>query len=296
MDPRQPFGRPIPAVRDLPLSGANQMTLAFDPHVFGSAALTWVSLLTLAGIALTVGLLLHGAARIPAPRSAVYAVALRSVLWGLLGARLLHVADYVTLYADAPLSVLYLWSGGLSLWGGVLGASAGGLWHARRRGIALGRFADGAAVAGLWGLALGRLGDLLVGERPAAATSLPWGIEYAHPDAAAYVDGAAVHPVALYEGLWDLGVLGLLWALRTGRLGRLTQRLGRLARGVLPEGAAFAAAIGAWAAGRLVIGFARIDPSLLGLQQAQWIALVVLAGVAYYAWRERRRVVLSRRS
>ena len=90
MDPRQPFGRPIPAVRDLPLSGANQMTLAFDPHVFGSAALTWVSLLTLAGIALTVGLLLRGAARIPAPRSAVYAVALRSVLWGLLGARLLH--------------------------------------------------------------------------------------------------------------------------------------------------------------------------------------------------------------
>ena len=288
MDPRQPFGRPIPAVRDLLHSGANQMTLSFDPHVFGSAALTWVSLLTLAGIALTVGLLLRGAARIPAPRSAVYAVALRSVLWGLLGARLLHVADYVTLYADAPLSVLYLWSGWQSLWGGVLGAYAGGLWHARRRGIALGRFADAAAVAGLWGLALGRLGDLLVGERPAAATSLPWGIEYAHPDAAAYADGAAVHPVALYEGLWDLGVLGLLWALRTGRLGRLPQRLGRLARWVLPEGAAFAAAIGAWAAGRFVIGFARIDPSLLGLQQAQWIALVVLAGVAYYAWREWR--------
>ena len=51
----------------------------------------------------------------------------------------------------------------------------------------------------------------------------------------------------------------------------------------------FALAIGAYAAGRLVIGFARVDPTLLGLQQAQWVALAVLAGVAYYAWRERGR-------
>ena len=258
------------------------MTLSIDPHVFGSALLTWVSLFTLAGVALTIGLLLRGAGNLPASRSAVYGVGVRAALWGLLGARLFHVADYADLYADAPLSALYVWSGGLSLWGGVLAASAGGLWHARRRGIAVGRFADAAAVAGLWGMALGRLGDFLAGERPATATSLPWGVEYAHPAAAAHVDGVAVHPVALYEALLDLAVLGLVWALRTGRLARLV-------RGPLPEGATFALAIGAYAAGRFVITFARIDPGLLGLQQAQWVALGVLAAVAYYAWRERRR-------
>ena len=264
------------------------MTLSIDPHVFGSALLTWVSLFTLGGIALTVGLLLRGAGKLPASRSAVYAVALRAVLWGMLGARLFHVVDYAGLYADAPLRALYLWSGGLSLWGGVLAAVAGGLWHARRRGIALGRFADAAAVAGLWGIALGRLGDLLVGERPAEPTTLPWGVAYGHPDAAAHVDGVAVHPVALYEGLLVLAVLGLLWMLRTGRLARFV-------RGPLPEGATFAAAAAAYAAGRFVITFARTDPTLLGLQQAQWIALAVLAGVAYYAWREGRSI-LSRSS
>ena len=264
------------------------MTLSIDPYVFGAAPLTWVSLFTLGAIALTIGLLLRGAGKLGASRSAVYAVGMRAVLWGLLGARLFHVADYAGLYADASLSALYLWSGGLSLWGGVLAASAGGLWHAHRRGIALGRFADTAAVAGLWGMALGRLGDFLVGERPAGPTTLPWGVEYAHPEAAAHVDGVTVHPVALYEGLLDLAVLGLLWALRSGRLRRLTERLGRLGRAPLPEGATFAAAIAAWAAGRLVIGFARVDPALLGLQQAQWVALAVLAGVAYYAWREAR--------
>ena len=254
------------------------MTLSIDPHVFGSALLSRVSVFTLAGIALTVGLLLRGAGDLGASRSAVYAVAVRAVLWGLLGARLFHVADYAGLYADAPLRALYLWSGGLSLWGGVLAASLGGLWHARRRGIGLGRFADAAAVAGLWGIALGRLGDFLMGERPAETTTLPWGIVYAHPDAAAHVAGIAVHPVALYEGLLVLAVLGLLWALRTGRLARL-------GRGPLPEGATFAVAAAAYAAGRFVIGFARVDPTLLGLQQAQWVALAVLAGVAYYAWR-----------
>ncbi len=257
------------------------MTLSIDPHVFDSALITWVALFTLAGIALTVGLLLRSSTAFGASRSAVYAVAVRAVLWGLLGARAFHVADYASLYADTPLSALYVWSGGLSLWGGVLAASAGGWWHARRRGIALGRFADAAAVAGLWGIALGRLGDFLVGERPAEPTTLPWGVVYAHPDAAAYLDGAAVHPVALYEGLLVLAVLGLLWALRTGRLARLV-------RIPLPEGATLAAAAAAYAAGRFVIGFARVDPSVLGLQQSQWIAIAVLAGVAYYAWRERR--------
>ncbi len=257
------------------------MTLSIDPHVFGSALITWVALSTLAGIALTVGLLLRGAGKLPASRSAVYAVAVRAVLWGLLGARLFHVADYASIYTDAPLSVFYVWSGGLSLWGGVLAASAGGLWHARRRGIALGRFADAAAVAGLWGIALGRLGDFLVGERPAEPTTLPWGVVYAHSDAAAYVDGVAVHPVALYEGLLVLAVLVLLWALGTGRLARLV-------RVPLPEGATLASAAAAYAAGRFVIGFARVDPSVLGLQQAQWVALAVLAGVAYYAWRKTR--------
>ena len=264
------------------------MTLSIDPYVFGAAPLTWVSLFTLGAIALTIGLLLRGTGKLGVSRSAVYAVGLRAVLWGLLGARLFHVADYAGLYADAPLTALYLWSGGLSLWGGVLAASAGGLWHARRRGVGFGRFADAAAVAGLWGMALGRLGDFLVGERPATATSLPWGVEYGHPGAAAHVEGVAVHPVALYEGLWDLAVLGLLWLLSTGRLVRFTWRLGRLERGPLPEGVTFAAAIGAYAAGRFVISFARIDPALLGLQQAQWVALAVLAGVAYYAWRLRR--------
>ncbi|MCH8199221.1 MAG: prolipoprotein diacylglyceryl transferase, partial [Chloroflexi bacterium] len=98
-----------------------------------------------------------------------------------------------------------------------------------------------------------------------------------HPDAAAYVDGVAIHPVALYEGFLVMAVLGLLWALRTGRLARFVRPL--------PEGAAYVGAIGAYAAGRFVIGFARVDPSVLGLQQSQWVALAVLAGVAYYAWR-----------
>ena len=75
-----------------------------------------------------------------------------------------------------------------------------------------------------------------------------------------------------------LAVLGLLWALRTGRLARFV-------RGPLADGAAYVAVVGAYAAGRFVIGFARVNPSVLGLQQSQWVALAVLAGVAYWAWR-----------
>jgi prolipoprotein diacylglyceryltransferase len=191
------------------------------------------------------------------------------------------VADYWGFYSGVPLEALYVWNGGLALWGGVLGATAGGLWHARRRGMPLGRLADVSAAAGLWGMALGRLGDLLAGERPATPTSLPWGVEYAHPDSAAYIDGVAVHPAALYEMLLDVAVVGVLWRLGARR------RAGR----PVSEGASFVLAIALYAVGRFFIGFVRVDPSLLGLQQAQWVALAVLAGAAAYAWREWRSTI-----
>ncbi len=273
------------------------MTFAMDPQVFGSQLITWVGVFTLVGMALGVGLMVRWApalgaqssARGPRPsvgstslRRDAYGVALGAMVWGFVGARLFHVVDFWDFYSGAPFQAFYVWSGGLSLWGGIIVGGAWGLWRARRR-FALGRFADAAAVAGLAGIAVGRLGDFLVGERAATQTSLPWAVEYAHPDAEAFAAGASVHPVALYELLLVLAMIASLLYFR-GTLGARWR--GALWRAV-PEGALSSAALAAYAVGSFVITSVRTSPTYLGLHQAQWAALAVLAVAAVYAWRAR---------
>ena len=275
------------------------MTISVDPRLFGSPVVSWVSLLTLVAIAVGLAIVMRQAAELGLSKRDVYAIGLRSVLWGLLGARLLHVVDYAGFYADAPFRVFYAWQGGLALWGAVLAGSAGALWHARRRGANVGRFADTLAVAGLAGMAVGRVGDFIAGERLGTPTSLPWGVEYAHPRSEAFMIDTAVHPVALYELLAGLLVLGMLlrflWLRRTlptdSNGSGLGARVNAWIRGA-PEGAGLVAALSAYAAGRFVTTFARVNPTHGGLQEAQWVALVVLAAVGFYTWRLRRSGVI----
>ncbi len=242
----------------------------------GPLDVTWSGLLALAGVAVGALLAVRWLRGVGVSPGQAYGVILWVLIGGLAGARLLHVADYWSYYWALPWEALYIWAGGLALWGAILGAAAGGLLHARMRGMPVWRVADVGALAALLGQAVGRVGDIVGGEIMAKATAWPWGLEYTHPESLSYSPEAlAVHPVAAYELLWDLAAFGLLWRLR---------------RRPLPEGGVFLGYLALYAAGRLLIGFARLDRVWgLGLQEAQLVALVVLPAVGLTAWRLRSR-------
>lgn len=264
------------------------MTISVDPRFFGSPIITWPALVAMFAIVAGVAYLVLRAPTTGASRSDVYAVAVHAVLWGIVGARLLHVVDYAAYYADVPFQAMYIWNGGFAAWGAVLGAMAGGFWHAIRRGLGVGPLANLATPPALAGLAAFRLGDFVTGQRPGAETPLPWGAFYTHPVSDAFWFGAAQHPVALYEMLLLLAlgafiVAGVRWG---GVLPGFMQRL--LDSHAMPGGHALVA-LAAYAAIRFVVGFARMDPLHFGLQQAQWIGLGVLCSfLAYAAWRRRQ--------
>ncbi len=249
------------------------MTISYGPYAFDSPFITWVGLFTIAGI--LVGGILFACAmpRQGASRRTSFRLVLISIFGGLVGARLFHIVDYLDFFTGAPFHIFYLWEGGYSLWGGVLGGLTVGLWKAGREGLERLPVADTATLPGLIGFAIGRVGGVIGGDPPATGSSLPWAIVYDHPDSYAFAGGAAVHPVALYEVLLSLTIVLCLF--------RRAKRL--------PEGAAMPLALAAWGAGRFAIAFVRLDPVTFGLQQAQWVGLIAVVVVALWVWCSRLR-------
>lgn len=193
---------------------------------------------------------------------------------GIVGARLYHVVTSPAKYVKNPIEVLYVWHGGLGIWGGVLGGFLGAWAWSRRRGWDVASLADALAPALPVAQAIGRLGNYFNQELFGRPTSLPWGLTISpnNPDA---VPGAiAYHPTFLYELLWDLGVAGLVLALDR--------------RFQLRRGRAFALYVMAYTAGRAWIEALRIDDaqSFFGVRLNDYVsATVFLAALGFFLLR-----------
>ena len=134
---------------------------------------------------------------------------LDGVLWvtplAIVCARLYYVAFEWSQYASNPKSILYIWEGGLAIYGGVIGAVVGVIILCKVKKIKLPALLDLVALGFLIGQALGRWGNFFNREAYGSETGsfLRMGLELT---ATGYVK--YVHPTFLYESLWN--VLGFL--------------------------------------------------------------------------------------
>ena len=206
-------------------------------------------------------------------RGTVSDVAVWAVVFGLVGGRLYHVVTDNELYFRAgrdPVRALYVWEGGLGIWGAIALGGVGAWIGCRRRGIKLPPFADAAAPGIAVAQAIGRLGNWFNQELFGRPTDLPWGLEIS-PDKPNTVPGATTyHPTFLYESLWCLGLAGLLvLADRRYRLGR---------------GRVFALYVMGYTAGRVWIELLRIDSAntVFGIRLNVWTSILVFAGALVY--------------
>jgi phosphatidylglycerol:prolipoprotein diacylglycerol transferase len=107
---------------------------------------------------------------------------------------------------------LAIWSGGLSIFGAVLGGGLGAYLYLRRNKLPVGQWLDIAGVTLPLGQAIGRWANFVNQELYGSITSLPWGITI---DSAHRVDPykslidypvatTRFHPLFLYESIWNL--------------------------------------------------------------------------------------------
>jgi phosphatidylglycerol:prolipoprotein diacylglycerol transferase len=129
----------------------------------------------------------------------------------LIGARLGYALFYnLPSYLAAPWEIFFVWHGGMSFHGGLIGMVIAGWFYARSRKAPFLELADIGALAAPIGLMLGRFGNFINCELYGRITTVPWGI--------VFPTGGPLprHPSQLYEAFLEGAVLfTLLWVLRT---------------------------------------------------------------------------------
>jgi prolipoprotein diacylglyceryl transferase len=210
-------------------------------------------------------------------------IALLAVPLAIIAARIYHVVTHWDFYFGEganPLTALYIWEGGIAIYGALIGGAVGAWLGCRWTGIRFWTFADALAPGLLLAQAIGRFGNWFNQELFGLPTDVPWGLEIDYPNPAWPIglpEGTLFHPTFLYEVLWNgLGVLVLLWAGKRFRL-----QWGRL----------FGLYLVWYSAGRIVWESIRIDPSeiFLGIRTNVWAAIAgVLIGLAIFFVQKRR--------
>jgi len=128
--------------------------------------------------------------------------ALGVILGGRLGYTLFYGWDA---FIDNPLSIFYIWKGGMSFHGGMLGVFLAMLIYARSNGRPFFEVTDFIAPWVPIGLGAGRIGNFINGELVGrvADPDLPWAMVFP------FVDQLPRHPSQLYQALTE----GLLFFL-----------------------------------------------------------------------------------
>lgn len=222
------------------------------------------------GITLALGFLVGGyltwrrAPEFDVPRSKVENLVIWILVGTVVGARGYYlVQNDFSSYLAEPWRMLAIWEGGLAFFGGLFGGTLAAFLYTWREGLKFPRVADLFAPAIPIGAAIGRISCGLAGMDYGTPTSLPWGVVYVNSSSYAPMDGIARHPVQFYELFGDLVIAGILVKLR----------------GKLPDGGLFLLYLVLFSILRFFLFFVRgdVDPVALGLKNAQWTALAILA-------------------
>jgi phosphatidylglycerol:prolipoprotein diacylglycerol transferase len=143
---------------------------------------------------------------------------------GIIGARIWYVANNIlggsTYYLETPIKILYVWEGGLHIFGGFLFGGIALIMYLRNQKMDVWLFLDSIAPAALIGQAIARPANFINQELYGQPTNLPWGIPIqAEHRLAQYanlnlfpVETTRFHPTFAYEMIWNfLAALFLIW-------------------------------------------------------------------------------------
>jgi phosphatidylglycerol:prolipoprotein diacylglycerol transferase len=241
--------------------------IGIDPTIIDKwgIEITWHGLFTAVGVVVGVLVAAYFARKAGYKEDHIYNAALALVIGGIIGARALYVIENWSLFEDDLAKVIEVNTGGISIYGALIGGLIGGwLYCIIARVPNIPKAADIAAIGGIIGMAVGRIGDIINGEHFAKTTDLWWGVVYTNANSPSFIRfGAAAepqHPAVAYELLGDLVIFAVLIFLYTH---------------VKRSGITFFAWVFLYGLLRFTVSFLRLDDTVLGtgLRTAQLIGV-----------------------
>ena len=176
----------------------------------------------------------------------------------IIGARLFMIVWQPQIYLKNPLELLYVWKGGMSFHGGLVGIIVSGYIFCRKQKIPFLRMADLMSFPTMVALALGRVANFINGELVGKVWNGAWCVvfpgqeECRHPSTLY----AAAKRFALASWLYFLSIKAFTLQFKTGFI---------FWNFIFIEGL-----------GRFIIDFFRLDLIHLGLSVGQWMSLIMI--------------------
>ncbi len=257
--------------------------VAFE--IFG-IAIYWYAIIIISGVVIAMWLSSREAVRAGLLADDVSDFMLAALPLSFVGARLYYVLFNLEMYANDPLQIFNLRSGGLAIYGGLI---AGGIWlyfYCQRNFISVWTFLDIAAPSVLLAQGIGRWGNFMNHEAYGGETTRGF-LESLHIPAFIidnmHIDGSYRQPTFLYESLWNVIGFILLIVLRKQK-------------GWLKQGEVFLGYLIWYSFGRMFIEGMRTDSLYLfgSIRVSQLLSLVLfIVGWAVLIWRRKKQANLK---
>ena len=123
------------------------------------------------------------------------------ILGGRMGYVLLYNLNY---YIQNPLEIFFIWNGGMSFHGGLLGVIVASLLFSKKHRINYFIFLDLVALTAPIGIFFGRIANFINSELYGKVTDVPWAVTFVQ------IDNLARHPSQLYEAFFEGIILFLI--------------------------------------------------------------------------------------
>ena len=193
----------------------------FTPTSLNLFGLTfhWYGVIIAVGMALAVALACAREKRLGLPKDTALDLALIGIPAAIVCARVYYVAFSWREYAANPVRALYIWEGGMAIYGGIIGGVLAGYLYARRKGLPFLRLADLAAPSIALGQAIGRWGNFVNQEAYGAVATQAW--QQRFPISVfIQADGQWHFATFFYESAWCFFIVAALLIAERRRLFR----------------------------------------------------------------------------
>ncbi len=182
--------------------------LSFNPDrvafYIGQKGIYWYGIIIAVGFLLAVCYALRRADQFGLTQDNIIDMLICAVPLAVICARAYYCIFSWDLYKDDPIRVLYIWEGGIAIYGGIIGAALGLTIYTKVKKISTGALLDIGGLGLMIGQSIGRWGNFINREAHGGITDsfLRMGLTDANGVVTYY------HPTFLYESLWN--ALGLL--------------------------------------------------------------------------------------